>query len=217
MSSSTVPSVLWRCWLGGRKGIRPVKTEWWGAGVVICLERVADCICPSWCHLMLLPLTVSCLSKIQIGFNFLVPADLGSPGNKGPLNGCVCVQWVVVSSNFHFAYLYLHIWERVVWILSSCWFILSACRLTQEFVDGTLWNVGMIGSVTTAASVVMCVQTMHGWTWARRSLTRCWLRCPADQQLRSLTCTSSPTAWRPSSTKCRVTRAPNYPGLYPIH
>ena len=31
-----------RCWLGGRKGIRPVKTEWWGAGVVICLERGAD-------------------------------------------------------------------------------------------------------------------------------------------------------------------------------
>ena len=32
------PSVLRRCWLGGRKGIRPVKTERWGAGVVICLE-----------------------------------------------------------------------------------------------------------------------------------------------------------------------------------
>ena len=27
-----LPSVLWCCWLGGRKGIRPVKTEWWGAG-----------------------------------------------------------------------------------------------------------------------------------------------------------------------------------------
>jgi len=25
-----LPSVLWRCWLGGRKGIQPVKTEWWG-------------------------------------------------------------------------------------------------------------------------------------------------------------------------------------------
>ena len=37
-----IPSVLWRRWLGGRKGIRPVKTEWWGAGVVICLERGAD-------------------------------------------------------------------------------------------------------------------------------------------------------------------------------
>ena len=39
---------------------------------------------------MSLPLTVSCFSKIQIGFTFLVPAHLGSPG-KGPLNGCVCV------------------------------------------------------------------------------------------------------------------------------
>jgi len=39
---------------------------------------------------MPLPLTVSCLSKIQIGFNFLVLAHLGSPG-EGPLNGCVCV------------------------------------------------------------------------------------------------------------------------------
>jgi len=25
-------------WLGGRKGTRPEKTEWWGAGVVVCLE-----------------------------------------------------------------------------------------------------------------------------------------------------------------------------------
>jgi len=39
---------------------------------------------------MPLPLTVSCSSKIQIGFTFLVPAYLGSP-RKGPLNECVCV------------------------------------------------------------------------------------------------------------------------------
>jgi len=61
--------------------------EWWGAGVVICLERGADL---HMAQLMPLPLTVSCFSKIQIGFAFLVPAHLGSPG-KGPLNGCVCV------------------------------------------------------------------------------------------------------------------------------
>ena len=42
-------------------------------------------------QLMPLPLTVSCCSKIQIGFTFPVPAHLGSPG-KGPLNGCVCVM-----------------------------------------------------------------------------------------------------------------------------
>jgi len=38
-----IPSVLWRCWLGGRKGTRPVKTEWWGTGMLICLERGAYC------------------------------------------------------------------------------------------------------------------------------------------------------------------------------
>jgi len=46
--------------------------KWWGAGVVICLELGAA--------LVPLPLTVSCSSKIQIRFNFLVPAHLGSPG-----------------------------------------------------------------------------------------------------------------------------------------
>jgi len=33
-------------WLGGRKGIRPVKTEWWGAGVVV-WSKVQSCIWPS--------------------------------------------------------------------------------------------------------------------------------------------------------------------------
>jgi len=73
--------------LVGRQKGHPVckKTEWWGAGMVICMERGADL---HMAQLMPLPLTVSCLSKIQIGFTFLVQAHLGSPG-KGPLNGCV--------------------------------------------------------------------------------------------------------------------------------
>jgi len=41
-------------------------------------------------QLMPLPLTVSCFSKIQIGFTFLLPAHPGSP-EKGPLKGCVCI------------------------------------------------------------------------------------------------------------------------------
>jgi len=56
--------------------IRPEKTEWWGTDVVICLGRGADF---QVAQLMLLPLTVSCIGKIQIGFNFLVPAHLDSP------------------------------------------------------------------------------------------------------------------------------------------
>ena len=55
------------------------KLEWWGAGMVICLERGADL---HTAQLMPLPLTISCSSKIQIGFTFLVPTDLGSPGKK---------------------------------------------------------------------------------------------------------------------------------------
>jgi len=39
-----VPSVLWHCWLGIRKSIRPVKIERRGVGVVICLDRGADCL-----------------------------------------------------------------------------------------------------------------------------------------------------------------------------
>jgi len=54
-------------WVTGRaSGLK--KTEWWGAGVVICLERVADL---HMAQLMPLPLTVCCFSKIQIGFTFL--------------------------------------------------------------------------------------------------------------------------------------------------
>jgi len=68
------------------KGIRPVKNlEWWGAGMVICLEQDADL---HLAQLMALPLTVYCFSKIQIGFTFLVPAHPGGPGNA-PLNVCV--------------------------------------------------------------------------------------------------------------------------------
>ena len=56
--------------------------------MVICLEQGAADL--HMAQLMPLPLTVSCFSKIQIGFTFLVLAHPGSPG-KGPLNGCVCV------------------------------------------------------------------------------------------------------------------------------
>jgi len=55
------------------------KTEWWVAGVVIYLEQGADL---HMAQLMPLPLTVSCSSKIQIGFTFLVPAHLGLPTTR---------------------------------------------------------------------------------------------------------------------------------------
>jgi len=53
--------------------------------VVICLERGADL---HMALLMPLPLTVSCSSKIQIGFTFLVSAHLGSPGRRAVKRVC---------------------------------------------------------------------------------------------------------------------------------
>ena len=65
--------------VGRQEGHPACKNEWWGAGMVICLERGADL---HMAQLMPLPLTVSCFSKIQIGSTFLVPAHLGSTGKR---------------------------------------------------------------------------------------------------------------------------------------
>jgi len=59
-------------------------------------EVLADLYCMlsfSMMMLMPLPLTVSCFSKIQIGFTFLVPAHLGSPGKRAVKRVCVCVKF----------------------------------------------------------------------------------------------------------------------------
>jgi len=50
------------------------KLEWWGAGLVMCLERGADL---HMAQLMPLPLTVSCFNKIKIGFYL---SGTGLPG-----------------------------------------------------------------------------------------------------------------------------------------
>jgi len=78
-----------------RKGIRPVK-NW----VVRCwhgyLSR-ARCRL-AYAQLMPLPLTVSCFSKIQIGFAFLVLAHPGSPGQRAVKRVCVCVLLIMFQA-----------------------------------------------------------------------------------------------------------------------
>jgi len=58
MKFSLSYSCLIQCFdavLGSRKGIRPVKTEWWGVGAVICLGQGEHL---HMAQLMPLPLTV---------------------------------------------------------------------------------------------------------------------------------------------------------------
>jgi len=89
-------------------GRRCLTTEWWHAGVVICLDLGADL---RMAQLMPVPLTVSCFSKIQIGFAFLVPAHPGSPGKRAVKRVCVCVSntsksasllSTILSEQYHF-------------------------------------------------------------------------------------------------------------------
>ena len=54
---------------------------------------------------MPLPLTVSCFSKIQIGFTFMVPAYLGSPGKRAVKRVCVCVCFLLLSYIYCLTYL----------------------------------------------------------------------------------------------------------------
>ena len=56
--------------------------------MVVCLVRGADL---HMAQLLAVPLTVSCSSKIPIGFTFLVPAHPGGPGQRAVKRMCVCV------------------------------------------------------------------------------------------------------------------------------
>jgi len=76
--------------LVGRQDGHPVCKNW----VVGCWRGYlsgARCKLAYTAQLMLLPLTVSRFSKIQIGFTFLVPAYPGGPGKRAVKWLCVCV------------------------------------------------------------------------------------------------------------------------------
>jgi len=90
--------VLWRCWLGGRKGIRPVKN--WAVGCW------CGCLSVARCRLAYSPADATAThSKIQTGFTFLVLAQPGSPGQRAVKRVCVCVlpvsSWVVKCKTCH--------------------------------------------------------------------------------------------------------------------
>ena len=115
------------------------KQEWWGAGVsgvVICLEPGADL---HVVQLMPLPLTISCFSKIQIGFTFLVPAYLGSPG-KRPLNGCVCVCGILLYKNMQLATMRSTAWwcswclQSATTMRSTTWWCSWCCSRRRRCV-----------------------------------------------------------------------------------
>ena len=79
LPSVLLPSVLWRCWLGGRKGEVLAWLSVW--------SEVQTCIRPSWCHCHSLSVA-SVKSRLVLPLwyrlTWVVP-------DKGPLNVCVFV------------------------------------------------------------------------------------------------------------------------------
>jgi len=86
--------------------------------MIICLEQGADL---RMAQLMPLLLTVSCFSKLQMGFTFLVPAHPGSPGQRAVKRLCVCVC-VILSVRSSYNNILTHgllIVNQVVYVLSA--------------------------------------------------------------------------------------------------
>jgi len=83
---TVLPSVLWCCWLGGKKGIRPVKNRVVGCWHGYLSGARCRLACSSWCHCHSLTLASV---KFRLVLPFWYWLTLVVP-EKGPLNGCVC-------------------------------------------------------------------------------------------------------------------------------
>ena len=103
-----VPSVLWRCWLGGRKGIRPVKNR--VVGYWHCYLSGARC------RLAYGPADASATHCLLLHLNpylfcLLVPAHLGSPRQRAVKRVCVCVIMVMTVWSCEYAFVRFSISE----------------------------------------------------------------------------------------------------------
>ena len=76
-TGKSVPSVLWHCWLGGRKGIRPVKNMggWWRWALVS-----PDGVVPS--RMVGVSVSVNLPCTIKSTSSLLAPAHMGDPGKR---------------------------------------------------------------------------------------------------------------------------------------
>ena len=179
--SCLLPSVLWRCWLGGRKGIRPVK-NW----VVGCWHGYLSAARCRLIQLMPLPLTVSCFSKIQIGFTFLVPAHPGSPGQRAVKRVCV---WVL----FHLHNQCCSNRQTPMYVKQSAAETLS--NYLSLWLDAVVEGTHLSGTVEAVA--LICQQTASGGI-LNVSTHWCRHRLPNNRHLRQQHRNSS--VWLPQTS-----------------
>ena len=122
--------------------------------MVICLELGADL---HMAQLMPLPLTVSCFSKIQIGFTFLVLAHLGSPGQRAVKR--VYVKYSFVFSHLFLVYYTLSLQSRnTVIVLFLVFFISEVFVFSRLFLVYFFWWGAYISF---RLSSPYCIDALH--------------------------------------------------------
>ena len=133
--------MLWRCWLGVRKGIRPVKKL--SGGVLVWLSvwsEVQTCIRPGWCHCHSLSLA-SVKSMLVLPFWYRLTRVVLE---KGPLNGCVCVC-VCVCVNIRVQYGYSGTFclphFGFIMLQQLNWSLCSQCCVLANNSGVVTWNV----------------------------------------------------------------------------
>jgi len=155
--------VLWRCWLSDSRGIRPVK-KW----VVGCWR---GCLSGAFAdlhiaQLMPLPLTVSCFSKIQIGFTvtFFVLAYWCSPGQRGVKQVFVCSRDRLIVNT------------AIRQLLCSAWCYHIALRIQVD--------VSILPQSCTGEHRTRCFCVMPWWQMVRA----CAFNWPAERRSRQTWC-----------------------------
>jgi len=154
-----LPSVLWHCWLGGRKGIRPVKN--WVVGCWRgCLRWSADL------HIaqqMPLPLTISCSSKSRLVLLFLVlpfwylltRVDPDKFQKSSKTIVCVCVWAFGCLPRWWIPWMLAVVWQLVRFVIRN-----AVCE------QRLMWEPG--SSSISQAVGRWCCPTVSRLSWTRR-------------------------------------------------
>ena len=152
-----LPSVFWCCWLGDRKGIRPVKKL--SGGVLAWLSvwsEVQTCIWPSWCHCHSLSLA-SVKSRLVLPFwyrlTWVVP-------DKGLLNRRVCVSHACLLCKRYELLVYVK-------VAVECLMFAVASEKPEPASHGTLSdsanNMAVAYVCKVTVSVVKMFSFRHDW------------------------------------------------------
>ena len=138
-----IPSVLWRCSLGVRKGIRPVK--YWVVG------RWHGYLSGARCKLAYGPADATATHCLLLFYLFWYQLTRAVP-EKGPLNGCVCV---CLSNNKarELSMYSSYIWSIastviITGIISACWNLTRQIDVKDQsmrWITPTITSTGVTG------------------------------------------------------------------------